>query len=297
MAGPSAPGFLEGRNAIKETWQHMLARSLKKESWVDVSSMKVIGNTAVPVIKLNTCRKHTNTAEFHVSLDISFSGHGHQGLQASKLNVSLIREYPSLRLIVLVLKQFLTRRGLCEVFTGGMSSYAILLLTARFLQEQPSLPNVPADIGASLLGMLDFYGNHFQPSVTGISVLNMCYFSRNDNNEVMNAIPYSRSASIRRHSLRHDNDHHPSATLPNDSYRPYKFDPLFIEDPLDKGNNVGRNCFRIQQVQRVFSEAHKSLLSSIAMLEMRSFRDSSSAVEMESFSLLNLLVGDLDNLH
>ena len=25
---------------------------------------------------------------------------------------------------------------------------------------------------------------------------------------------------------------------------PYRFDPLFIEDPLALGNNVGRNCFR-----------------------------------------------------
>ena len=25
---------------------------------------------------------------------------------------------------------------------------------------------------------------------------------------------------------------------------PYSFDPLFIEDPLALGNNVGRNCFR-----------------------------------------------------
>ena len=237
VAGPSAPGDIEGRNSIKETWQHILARSLKKEAWVDVSSMKVIGNTAVPVIKLNTCVKHTNTDDFHVSLDISFGGHGHQGLQASKLNVSLIREYPSLRLIVLVLKQFLTRRGLCEVFTGGMSSYAILLLTARFLQEQP--PNVATDIGASLLGMLDFYGNHLQPSVTGISVANMCYFSRNDNNEVLNAVPYSRSVSNRRHSLRHDcGNHGPTRAQHNDSYRPYKFDPLFIEDPVSKKASI-----------------------------------------------------------
>ena len=191
--------------------------------------MKVIGNTAIPVIKLNT--RPVANGHFHVSLDISFGGHGHQGLEASKLNVSLIREYPSLRLIVLVLKQFLTRRGLCEVFTGGLSSYAILLLTARFLQEQP--PNVTTDIGSSLLGILDFYGNHLQPSVTGISVANMCYFSRNDNKkEVLNAVPYSRAAINRRHSLRHDTSS--AHALPNDSYRPYKFDPLFIEDPVRK---------------------------------------------------------------
>lgn len=30
---------------------------------------------------------------------------------------------------------------------------------------------------------------------------------------------------------------------------PFKFDPLFIEDPLEPRNNVGRNCFRIFQVK------------------------------------------------
>lgn len=35
------------------------------------------------------------------------------------------------------------------------------------------------------------------------------------------------------------------------SYVPYKFDPLFIEDPLAPGNNVGRNCFRVLQVEIV----------------------------------------------
>ena len=187
--------------------------------------MKVIGNTAIPVIKLNTCSE----SGFHVSLDISFSAHGHQGLQASKMNIALMREYPSLRLIVLVLKQFLTRRGLCEVFTGGMSSYAILLLTVRYLQEQPVGSN--NDIGASLLGLLDFYGNHLRPSVTGISVADKCYFSRQDNNEVVNINPYSRSTSSRRHSFREYQDN-PNASSMNDNYRPYKFDPLFIEDPV-----------------------------------------------------------------
>jgi non-canonical poly(A) RNA polymerase PAPD5/7 len=225
VAGPSAPGFLEGRNAIKETWQNILARYLQRESWVDVSSMKVIRNTTVPVIKLKTISE----SNFNVSLDISFEGHGHQGLEASKLNISLMHEYPSLRLIVLVLKQFLTRRGLCEAFTGGLSSYAILLMTARFLQEQST--KVSTDIGALLIGMLDFYGNHLQPAVMGISVASMCYFSRKDNSEVLNAIPYSRSVMYRRHALRQDTSSSVSK-LSNESYMPYKFDPLFIEDPV-----------------------------------------------------------------
>ena len=36
---------------------------------------------------------------------------------------------------------------------------------------------------------------------------------------------------------------------------PHKFDPLHIEDPLQPGNNVGRNVFRIHQIQRAFVDA------------------------------------------
>jgi hypothetical protein len=44
---------------------------------------------------------------------------------------------------------------------------------------------------------------------------------------------------------------------------PYTFDPLFVEDPLSDGNNVGRNAFRIFQVQRAFSDAHRALVAAL----------------------------------
>ncbi|CAN0377100.1 unnamed protein product, partial [Ectocarpus sp. 8 AP-2014] len=53
-APADTPGALEGRNAIKETWQQELARSLGGERWVDNNSLKIISHTAVPVIKLTT---------------------------------------------------------------------------------------------------------------------------------------------------------------------------------------------------------------------------------------------------
>ena len=45
--------------------------------------------------------------------------------------------------------------------------------------------------------------------------------------------------------------------------RSFNFDPLFVEDPLSAGNNVGRNAFRIFQVQRAFSDAHRALVASL----------------------------------
>lgn len=42
-----------------------------------------------------------------------------------------------------------------------------------------------------------------------------------------------------------------------------KFDPIWVEDPLNPLNNVGRNAFRIFQVQRAFSDAHRALVASL----------------------------------
>lgn len=40
---------------------------------------------------------------------------------------------------------------------------------------------------------------------------------------------------------------------------PWSDDPLLIEDPLNYLNNVGRNCYKAQQFQRVMADAHEIL--------------------------------------
>jgi len=42
--------------------------------------------------------------------------------------------YPCLPPLVLVLKQFLLQRDLNEVFTGGISSYSLILMVISFFQ-------------------------------------------------------------------------------------------------------------------------------------------------------------------
>ena len=54
------------------------------------------------------------------------------------------------------------------------------------------------------------------------------------------------------HSVNHQINHHGQqhqTSPPIQAGLPYTFDPLFVEDPLDSGNNVGRNAFRIFQVR------------------------------------------------
>lgn len=80
-APAAAAGVLEGRNAINETWQKLLARKLKGESWIDPRSIKLIERTVVPVIKVSTKDKKSDVLQ----LDISFDGPGHHGLEAVQM--------------------------------------------------------------------------------------------------------------------------------------------------------------------------------------------------------------------
>ena len=245
-AAPEAPGGLEGRNSIKESWQQVLspmrlidplnfvlfffsllfislslllppsryyppllspllsyvllfssplssylfdlqslARCLSKEEWVAAQSIKVIGNTAIPVVKLKTQiltppsfssqagssyyenesrhdhgsdrkRNYVRTSASHgissrshdasasvgpgalssgvcssgsgsgidadsgggsvLSLDISFEGPGHYGLEANKMTTSLIKVTPTLSCLkFLPFRYFLPFTSTCRI--------------------------------------------------------------------------------------------------------------------------------------------------------------------------------------
>ncbi|KAL3666084.1 hypothetical protein V7S43_008875 [Phytophthora oleae] len=190
-APADAAGVLEGRNAIKETWQQNLARKLKQEPWVVRDSVKTLPHAAVPIITLLTA------PPYNVRLDISFEGPGHNGLATNDVVLALLHEFPPLAPMMLVLKSFAIERGLAVAYSGGLSSYALLLLVARYLQEhsdtmpngfanasravQHSLSSVQAgvaDFGLMLMGFLEFYGNRFDPRTTGISVASRCFLNR-----------------------------------------------------------------------------------------------------------------------
>ncbi|KDO31579.1 hypothetical protein SPRG_03509 [Saprolegnia parasitica CBS 223.65] len=272
-----APGVLEGRNAIKETWQQHLARKLRTEPWVVPESVKTIPNASIPIITLLT------TSPYNVRLDISFEGPGHNGLATNDLVHSFVHELPALTPLMLVLKTFIIERGLGVAYTGGLSSYALLLLVTRFLQEfaggncfeatvatqcnQSVSAQSASDFGTMLLGFMDFYGNKLDPRATGISVATRSFLSREHHqygpvapgwhavqmeHVQFENLNLSSPGSRRQHLHHRDN----WATY---DYDPHKFDPVYIEDPLRPANNVGRNCFRIMQIRRALANAAVTL--------------------------------------
>jgi len=42
-----------------------------------------------------------------------------------------------------------------------------------------------------------------------------------------------------------------------------QFDPLYLEDPLNEGNNAGRNCFRIYLIQRIWSDGLRAVTAAM----------------------------------
>ena len=56
------------------------------------------------------------------------------GLESANRIKQLMAEFPHLPRLVMVLKQFLLQRELNEVFTGGVSSYGVILMVVSFLQ-------------------------------------------------------------------------------------------------------------------------------------------------------------------
>lgn len=76
--------------------------------------------------------------------------------------------------LVMVLKQFLLQRDLNEVFTGGISSYSLILMCISFLQLHPRPERLrqPHNLGVLLVEFFELYGRKFNYVKTAIRVKN-----------------------------------------------------------------------------------------------------------------------------
>lgn len=141
---------------------------------------------------------------------------------------------------------------------------------------------ISSSLPFDIIRLLDFYGNYFDPRTTGISVRTRQYFFRSQdvlqssNQDISDAhwnnpqFPdlTKRNSFSSKHRYQHNRQFSYQNTPTNTSqqkqqFKSGKFDPIWVEDPLNPGNNVGRNAFRIFQVQRAFSDAHRALVASL----------------------------------
>ncbi|KAI7737921.1 hypothetical protein M8C21_027387 [Ambrosia artemisiifolia] len=232
-------GILEGRNGIKETCLQHAARYLANQEWVKNDSLKIVENTAIPIIMLvvevpcdaivsvdqeisthSNGGKHTDVQS--IRIDISFKSSSHTGLQTTELVKQLTEQFPAATPLALVLKQFLADRSLDQSYSGGLSSYCLILLITRFLQHEHHYGrSISQNFGGLLMDFFYFFGNVFDPRRMRISVQGSGVYI--------------------------------------DRERGYSIDPIYIDDPLYPANNVGRNCFRIHQCIKAFADAYSTL--------------------------------------
>ncbi|XP_041847120.1 terminal nucleotidyltransferase 4B-like [Melanotaenia boesemani] len=203
-----------------------LEEALRKRNVADENSIKVLDKATVPIIKL--------TDSFtEVKVDISFNVKS--GVKAAWLIKEFKEKYPVLPYLVLVLKQFLLQRDLNEVFTGGIGSYSLFLMAVSFLQlhyrEDVCGPNI--NIGVLLIEFFELYGRHFNYLKTGIRIKDGgCYVAKDDVQKTM-----------------------------MDGYRPSM---LYIEDPLQPDNDVGRSSYGAMQVKQAFDYAYVVLSHAVS---------------------------------
>ncbi|XP_057687000.1 terminal nucleotidyltransferase 4B isoform X1 [Corythoichthys intestinalis] len=203
-----------------------LEEALRKRNVADKNSIKVLDKATVPIIKL--------TDSFtEVKVDISFNVKS--GIKAAYLIKEFKEKYPVLPYLVLVLKQFLLQRDLNEVFTGGIGSYSLFLMAVSFLQlhyrEDVCSPNI--NFGVLLIEFFELYGRHFNYLKTGIRIKDGgCYVAKDE---------------VQKNMM--------------DGYRPSM---LYIEDPLQPDNDVGRSSYGAMQVKQAFDYAYVVLSHAVS---------------------------------
>ncbi|CAI4227317.1 unnamed protein product [Auanema sp. JU1783] len=189
------------------------AEALKASGMAETIS--VYGEAFVPIVKM--VDKDTR-----LSIDISFNTV--QGVKAADYIERVKHEFPVVEPLVLILKQFLIQRNLNQTYTGGLSSYGLILMLISFLQiygmpvRTKSMYSPGVNLGELLMRFFEVYAQEFNYLEVGISVHKCCYKKKCNKPGDMDAV-------------------------------------LSLEDPLLPTNEVGRSTFNFVGIQTAFAQA------------------------------------------
>jgi len=231
----------QGRNGrvlhghANSTLIEQLHEVLGKQEWVQ--SVESITSTAVPVVRASATSSQT-AGSLPVTLDISFAAPNHRGPLAVLVVREMIESQGALRPLVLQFKGLLKQFDLCNAYTGGLSSYATVLLVAYFLGKQRKRLyafDMSRDLGYLYVSLLDFIAR-LDPAKEIIYITSKfrCLDRENDSSSQK---PGGDAT-----------DRSPP-TRTNNSYE-NGFPELHIVDPTAEDNNVGRTAFRFYEVQQ-----------------------------------------------
>lgn len=102
---------------------------LSDKGWI--SNIKFIESATIPIIKIIASDYFNN-----MNIDISIQDSKHYGMKCVNLVKDYISEFEALEPLLYALKNLLKNGNLNNPYTGGLSSYGLILMLVSFLQNQ-----------------------------------------------------------------------------------------------------------------------------------------------------------------
>jgi DNA polymerase sigma len=182
--------------------------------------VEVIAKARVPIIKFVDIQST-------IHIDVSFERTN--GIEAVEIIRSWADEFPCLRYLVVIVKQFLARRKLNNVHNGGMGGYSVICSVVNFLKLHPKVAsgvmNPENNLGVLLIEYFELYGKNFNYDKVALKMSGkMGYLIKRK---------------------------HP-AMLPLNGKSMFA---LAIQDPKDPDNNISRGSFNIRGIKKAFKGA------------------------------------------
>ena len=142
-------------NSTANNLLYSLYMNLKNQNWVKQYNFNeyIFGG----VLRLITSEEYGK-----MSIDINVENEKHNGLRCVNLVKSYIKEYVALKPIIIALKSLLKNSNLNNPFTGGLTSYGLILMVVHYIQFlMDNDENEKNIIGNVFYGFLFHYGVKF----------------------------------------------------------------------------------------------------------------------------------------
>lgn len=215
----------------------ILGRRLKSQNYI--SNIKVLSKATVPIIKF---KYEEEDSKQRFEVDISFAEDSHRGRKVVDFINTMKPYFPHLYPVISILKLSLFKHGLDDPFTGGLSSYSLLLMVFASLGRSYQTRDIPCT-EIELLDLLVDFLKLFTTEFDFYSQSVVYEWLEHPYKNIMKCVVYVGKR--------------PTNPVVLD-------DVVVILDPFDVNNNVARSTFRFSQIQSVFRNLLSNLIAAKA---------------------------------